>query len=123
MSLILEADFIVGLTVKGKATINRWLNLDNEIEFSIDDCLKRQEKCKHSGWGNVIAESTEEDFENYLRRNLDYFELMPNGNYRVIRKNLSYNDRGDIDYERFLTVGIYNSTIFDIFNYPRRGVS
>ena len=120
MCVILEADFIVGLTVNGKSILNDLLNLDSELEFSVNDCLKKQQRCKSSGWGNVIAESTEEDFEEYLRRNRDYFELRPNGNYRVIRKNINYKNSDQIDYERLLTIGIYNGTIFNAFNYPRR---
>jgi len=120
MCVILEADFIVGLTIKGKSILNSLLNLSSEIEFSINDCLKKQQRCKSSGWGNVIAESTEDDFEEYLGRNRAYFELRPNGNYRVIRENINDKNSGEIDYERLLTIGIYNGTIFDAFNYPRR---
>lgn len=123
MCVILEADFIVGLTVKGKSVLNTLLNSDSEIEFSIDDCLKRQQKCRCSGWGNVIAESTEDDFENYLRRNREYFELMPNGRYRINRGNLNYKNSDEIDYERLLTLGIYNGAICDTFNYPKRKIT
>lgn len=120
MCVILEADFIVGLTVKGKSIINKLLKLGDEIEFSINDCLNKQQMFKTSGWGNVIAESTYEDFSEYLMRNHNFFEFKPNGNYRVIRENLIDGDSGEIDYERLLTIGVYNGAIFDVFNYPRK---
>lgn len=118
MCVILEADFIVGLTVRDKSVINSLFHLNDGIEFSIKDCLKKQQICKTSGYGNVIAVSTENDFINYLRRNGGYFSLQPNGNYRVVCENLE-DENGKIDYERFLTVGKYNGSVYNAFNYPR----
>lgn len=119
MCVILEADFIVGLTVKDKSVLNKLLRLNGELKFSVRDCIEKQRLCRTSGWGNVIAESTENDFKNYIGRNSEYFRLQPDGNYRVICENLTDRASGELDYERLLTLGVYNGAVFDAFDYPR----
>ena len=121
MAYVLYADVMVGLTVKKKVFLNKLLNKNNPITFTLRDLFETQRSVMTCGCGNVnfMMALDSEDFEEYLHRHKEFFAFQPDGSYQFLKENLYNPEMPDnIDYPSLLTVGIYNSATLSTFNYP-----
>lgn len=130
-------DFVQSKAKVHNISVDKW---KNDITFTIDDCLKTQERCKTMGVENVflsdensLIEWNKESYENFLEENSKYFTKC-NERYRLNLDALMCDNGTDstsVDEDdkrlgnrdavvcetkkKLLTKGLYTETIMNLF--------
>lgn len=91
MCVVLDPDIIVASLAKSKvdfyiarSIVKADMQRPQRITITVDECQRAQVRCRTSGLGNVIADSSDLQFDAFLTRNSDVFKKISDRVYALI---------------------------------------
>lgn len=84
MCVVLDPDIIVASLATSKVSfLKAKSNSSKSITITIDECKQAQMRSRTAALGNVVANSSDAQFESFLSRNKDVFQKISDKEYAI----------------------------------------